>query len=99
MFQMAGTLVTDVKYALRWLRRSPAFAAVAVASLAVGIGFNTAIFSLVDEVLFKPLPVERSDQLVDVFTSGPDGDPYSTSSYPDFVDVKRENRVFRDMLA
>jgi hypothetical protein len=63
------TFVTDVRYALRWLRRSPAFTIVAIASLAVGIGFNTALFTLVDALVFRPLPVERVDQLVDVFTT------------------------------
>jgi macrolide transport system ATP-binding/permease protein len=93
------TFVTDVRYALRWLRRSPAFTIVAIASLAVGIGFNTALFTLVDALVFRPLPVERVDQLVDVFTSGGDGDQYATSSYPDFQDFKAQNQVFSDMLA
>ena len=70
---------SDVRYALRWLRRSPGFTLVAVASLAIGIGFNTAIFTLVDALLFRPLPVDRPDRLVDVFTSGSDGDQYATS--------------------
>jgi len=92
-------LVADVRYALRWLRRSPAFTAIAIASLAIGIGFNTALFTLVDALVFRPLPVERVDHLVDVFTSGSDNDQYSTSSYPDFVDFKSQNQVFSDMLA
>jgi putative ABC transport system permease protein len=92
-------LFSDVRFALRWLRRSPAFTLVAVASLAIGIGFNTALFTLVDALLFRPLPVERPDRLVDVFTSGGDGDQYATSSYPDFLDFKAQNDVFTDMLA
>jgi len=92
-------LFSDVRYALRWLRRSPAFTLVAIASLAIGIGFNTALFTLVDALLFRPLPVERPDRLVDVFTSGSDGDTYATSSYPDFLDLKAQNQVFTDMLA
>jgi len=59
---------SDVRFAVRWLRKSPGFAVVAVASLAIGIGFNTALFTLVDALLFRPLPVERPDRLVDVFT-------------------------------
>ena len=70
-----------------------------IASLAIGIGFNTALFTLVDALLFRPLPVERPDRLVDVFTSGGDGDQYATSSYPDFLDFKAQNQVFTDMLA
>jgi predicted permease len=93
------TIRSDIHYALRWLRRSPGFALIAVASLAIGIGFNTALFTLVDALLFRPLPVERPDRLVDVFTSGGDGDQYATSSYPDLLDFRAQNQVFSDMLA
>ena len=96
---MFETIRSDIRYAFRWLRRSPGFALVAVASLAIGIGFNTALFTLVDALLFRPLPVERPDRLVDIFTSGGDGDQYATSSYPDFLDFKAQNQVFSDMLA
>jgi hypothetical protein len=92
-------LLSDLRFALRWLRRSPAFTLVAIASLAIGIGFNTALFTLVDALLFRPLPVERPDRLVDVFTSGGDGDHYATSSYPDFLDLTAQNEVFTGMLA
>jgi predicted permease len=91
-------IFSDVRFALRWLRRSPGFTLVAIASLAIGIGFNTALFTLVDALLFRPLPVERPDRLVDVFTSGGDADQYATSSYPDFLDFKAQNEVFTDML-
>jgi predicted permease len=92
-------LFADVRYALRWLRRSPGFTLIAITSLAIGIGFNTTLFTLVDALLFRPLPVERPDQLVDVYTTGGDGDTYATSSYPDFLDIKSQNQVFSDMLA
>src|SRR2546428_2443124 len=92
-------LFADVRYALRWLRRSPGFTLIAIASLAIGIGFNTTLFTLVDALLFRPLPVERPDELVDVFTTGGDGDTYATTSYPDFLDFKSQNQVFSDMLA
>ena len=95
---MLDTIRSDVRYALRWLRRSPGFTLVAVASLAIGIGFNTAIFTLVDALLFRPLPVQRPDRLVDVYTSGGDGDQYATSSYSDFLDFKAQNQVFSDMF-
>src|SRR3954468_21103089 len=96
---MLDNLVGDVRYALRWMRRSPGFTLIAVLSLAVGIGFNTALFTVVDALLMRPLPVERPDRLVDVFTSSDDGDVYATSSYPDFLDMNRRNAVFTDMLA
>jgi predicted permease len=95
---MLDNVLGDVKYALRWLRRSPGFAFVAIASLAIGIGFNTALFTLVDALLFRPLPVERPDRLVDVFTSSRDGDQYATTSYPDFIDFRSRNAVFSDMF-
>src|SRR5262245_16683817 len=91
-------LFADVRYALRWLRRSPGFTLIAIASLAIGIGFNTTLFTLVDALLFRPLPVERPHELVDVYTTGGDGDTYATSSYPDFLDFKAQNQVFSDML-
>ena len=96
---MSDTLLKDLRFALRWLRRSPGFTLVAVASLAVGIGFNTALFSVVDAVLLRPLPVRDPDRLVDVYTAGgPQGDAYATSSYPDFLDLRAQNAVFEDML-
>src|SRR5262249_47795580 len=70
-----------------------------IASFAIGIGFNTTLFTLVDALLFRPLPVERPRELADVYTSGGDGDQYATSSYPDFLDIKAQNDVFTDMLA
>ncbi len=96
---MLQHLRADVRYALKWLRRSPAFTAVAVGSLAIGIGFNTALFSVVDALLLRPLPIERPDRLVDVYTRGGDGDTYATSSYPDYLDFRAQNQVFDDVLA
>jgi putative ABC transport system permease protein len=90
---------SDIRFACRWLRRSPGFAVVAIGSLAIGIGFNTALFTIVDALLFRPLPVERPEQLVDVYTTGSDGDQFATCSYPDFLDYKSRNQVFSDMLA
>ena len=92
-------MLSDVRYALKWLLRSPGFAAVAILSLAVGIGFNTALFSIVDALLLRPLPVSRPDRLVDIYTRGGDGDTYSTNSNPDYVDFRGKNEVFSDILA
>ena len=87
-------MLSDIRYALKWLLRSPGFTAVAVLSLAIGIGFNTALFSIVDALLVRPLPVERADRLVDIYTLGRDGDKYATSSYPDYLDFQAKNAVF-----
>ena len=83
------------------MRRSPAFTLVAVASLAIGIGFNTALFTIVDALLFKPLPVSHPDQLVDVYTGAPAsrGLQYSTSSYPDYLDLRAARDAFDDIAA
>jgi predicted permease len=95
---MVETLLKDVRYALRWMRRSPGFSAVAILSLGLGVGVNTAMFSLVDSLLFRPLPVASPATLVDVFTSGGDLDQYATTSYQDFLDIKAQNTVFSDMM-
>src|SRR5207244_933714 len=90
---------SDVRFAARWLRKSPGFAVVAVASLAIGIGFNTALFTVVDALLFKPLPVASPDRLVDIFTSDSTGIvPFSTSSYLDYLDLEKRTDVFDDIV-
>ncbi len=63
---MLDAIVQDVRYAIRALRSSPGFAAVAILSLALGIGANTAIFSLIDSVVLKTLPVSHPEQLLQV---------------------------------
>jgi hypothetical protein len=92
-------MIQDIRYALRWLARSPGFAVVAILSIGLGVGVNTAMFSLVDTLLFKPLPVSDPGSLADVFTVGGDGDEYATSSYADYADLKARNDVFSDMTA
>jgi len=93
------SLLADIRFAFRWLRKSPGFAVVAVASLAIGIGFNTALFSIVDALLFRPLPVSAPDRLADVFTSDSSGtNDFSTSSYPDFLDLQSHNDVFDGLV-
>jgi len=96
---MLEAVMKDLRYAGRALRRSPGFFAVAVLSLGLGVGVNTAMFSLVDALLFRPLPVTAPDALMDLFTTGGDGDEYATSSYADFLDLEAQNTVFSDMTA
>ena len=96
---MLESLLADIRYAVRWLRKSPGFTLVAVASLAIGIGFNTALFAIVDAVLFKPLPVVEPSRLVDIFTSDSTGKvDFSTSSYPDYQDLNAQNDVFDGLV-
>jgi predicted permease len=88
----------DVRYAMRSLRRTSGFATAAVATLALGIGVNTAIFSIVNGVVLNPLPYPSPDQLV-VLYSRTAGEPRNNSSYPNFLDWARENRSFSDLAA
>jgi predicted permease len=91
-------LYQDVRFALRMLRRSPGFTAVAIVTLALGIGANTAIFSVVYGVLLKPLPYGNPDQLVSVFETNPqEGVRVDAFSYPNFVECRDHNRVFSEL--
>ena len=82
------SLTQDLKYAIRQLLRSPAFAVIAIATLGLGIGVNTAVFSLVNALLFRPLPgVEAPQELVAIYTD--DGGGPSVSSYMDFLEMRR----------
>jgi predicted permease len=94
---MLDDLAADVRYAFRWLRRSPVFTVVAVASLAAGIGLNTALFTAVDALLLRPLPVSRPDRLVDVFTTGNGGAGFATSSYPDYLDLRDATKTLEGL--
>lgn len=91
------TLWHDLRYGFRVLRASPGFAAVAVLSLALGIGANTSIFSVVNAALLRPLPVIEPDRLMFVF-NGVRTAPWSVSSYPDYIDYRDKNEVFSDLL-
>ncbi|HVS01907.1 MAG TPA: permease, partial [Thermoanaerobaculia bacterium] len=80
-------LAADLRFALRGLRRRPGFTAVAVATLALGIGANAAMFALVDAIAFRPLPVRAPEQLVALFASRPDA-PVMGFSFPDYRDLR-----------
>ena len=93
-------LLHDFRYALRRLLRAPGFAIVAIITLALGIGANTAIFSLINALLLKPLPgVIEPDRVVTLFTSDFSSSLYSASSYPDYEDFRAQDGVFSDVIA
>ncbi|MGA2275943.1 MAG: ABC transporter permease [Bryobacteraceae bacterium] len=95
-FPWLESFAKDVRYALRGLRRSPGFTAAAVLSLALGIGANTAVFSIIDTILLRPLPYRNPSQLVRLYEteSAPGSYPFAE---PDFVDWKAQNSTFQDM--
>ena len=81
----------DVGHALRLLVKNPGFTAVVVLTLALAIGVNTSVFSIVNAVLFKPLPVEDPEGLVHIYTAVPDGFlSHEPMAHPDFEDVRNE---------
>ncbi|HSJ13458.1 MAG TPA: ABC transporter permease [Longimicrobiales bacterium] len=88
----------DVAFALRTLARAPVFTLVAVATLALGIGANTAIFSVVHAVLLEALPFRDADRLHEISTVYPDGTSYPLSP-PDFMSVQADARHFEDVVA
>ena len=88
----------DIEYALRMLRRAPGFTAVALTTLALGIGANSAIFSVVQGVLLAPLPFNDADRLYRVTTLYPDGTPYPLSP-PDFMSVREQTRTLEQVEA
>ena len=90
-----GTFTTDLRYALRTMRTSPGFTAVAVAALALGIGANTAIFTVVNSVMLEPLAYPEPDRLVRLGRQYPNGHGYS-NSIPKFM-AWRQNDVFESM--
>jgi putative ABC transport system permease protein len=95
-----NAMLQDVKYGLRMLARNPGFSAVAVVTLALGIGANTAIFSAVNAVLLRPLPYPNSSQLMRVWaTNAKSGAHHNVASYPDFTDWSAQNHSFQQIEA
>ncbi len=92
------TLWQDLRYGLRMMLKKPVFALIAIISLALGIGANTAIFSLVNLILFRPLPVANPEQVVSVSAVGKNGQ-FAAFSYPNYLDFRDRNEVLSGLLA
>jgi putative ABC transport system permease protein len=90
-------LVRDVRYALRGLRRAPLFAVTATVTLALGIGANTAMFSVIDALLFKPLPVREPERLVAAYRGATESQ--NAFAYPEFVQISERTGVVRAAAA
>jgi len=94
------TLLQDIRYGIRMLAKNPGFTAIAILTLALGIGANTAIFSVVNAELLRPLPFRDPGQLVRVASANARLRTVSGAvSYPDFADWRAQNRVFQNMAA
>jgi putative ABC transport system permease protein len=91
------SLLNDVRYGARMLLKKPAFTAIAVLALALGIGANSAIFSVVNSVLLQPLPYEEPDRLVILWEKVPQMD--TSVAYLNFVDWREQNQVFESISA
>src|SRR5438552_2966380 len=90
-----GTILQDIRYGLRMLLKSPSVSIVATIALALGIGANTAIFSVVNAVLLRPLPYPNSEALMSVFEKDQSrGVVNGSYSYPNFFDLREQHHVF-----
>src|SRR5918999_950677 len=85
-----SSLVHDLRFGFRMMVRNPVFTLIAVVTLALGIGANTAIFSVVDAVLLRPLPYPQPDRLVFLWSGVPGGG----SSFPDYLEWRGQNKAF-----
>ncbi len=91
-------VISDCRYGVRQLRKNPLFTTVAILTLALGIGANTALFSVVNGVLLNPLPYQHPERLVAVFTRNAEFE-HSSISYPNFLDWRRDNHSFSALAA
>ena len=91
------SLLKDMKYTLRTMARSPLFTAVALLTLALGIGASSTIFAFVNAILVRPLPVDRPEEIVHIYTSSNE-EPYSTSSLADYRDLRDNTDAFTGVI-
>src|SRR5437763_2197015 len=91
-------LIQDIRFAVRTMRKAPGFAAIAIATLALGIGGTAIMFAVVDAVLIRPLPYPQSEQIVHI-SEAMDRSPGMSIAYANFLDWQAMNRVFSSMGA
>jgi predicted permease len=92
-------MLTSLKHAFRVLRKDPGFTAVAICSMAIGIGATSAMFSFADSMLLRPLPITKPDRVVAINTATPAAFSNGAISYPDYVDLRDHNRTFEGLVA
>lgn len=92
-------LLQDIRFGIRMMRKRPGVVALIVITLALGIGVNAATFNLVNAVLARPLPVEKPEELVVVYTQKQKSEGLSSVSYPDYIDYRDQNQVFSGLIA
>jgi predicted permease len=92
-------MFADLRYAVRQLVRRPIFTIVALLTMALGVGANSAIFSIVNAVLLRPLPVESPEELVDIYTLDGDETFMNPHDYPDYVEIKQDEETFVGVVA
>ena len=93
------SLVKDIQYGFRNLVKRPSYTAIALITLALGIGANTAIFSLISTVLLRPLPVSHPEELVEVYGTLHQGADYTIQSYLNYKDYRERNNVFSSLMS
>ena len=93
------SFVDDLRYAIRQMFKSPGFAAVAIITLALGIGANTAVFSVIDAVILRPLPYDKPERLISAQSASTQNSAGKALSYPDFFDWRSQNRTLEHLVS
>src|SRR3982750_2188941 len=92
-------MISDLRHALRLLFKSPGFTLIAIITLTLGIGANSAIFSVIDTVLFRPLPFSKPNELVMLWTKQVKGGNKEPHSFPDYIDYREQAKSFAGLAA